>query len=57
MTNPRLPIHAAHGTDLTSIERDAENARVWGGLHFRKAVRDGYEIAHRTARAVVAALH
>ncbi|GAB3775935.1 hypothetical protein FB382_004267 [Nocardioides ginsengisegetis] len=49
------PAHKFY-TDLTSIERDAENARVWGGLHFRKAVRDGYEIAHRTAQAVIQAL-
>jgi hypothetical protein len=26
---------------------------VWGGFHFRKAVADAYEMAHRTADRVV----
>ncbi|MFC4784504.1 vanadium-dependent haloperoxidase [Nocardioides sp. MAHUQ-72] len=43
-------------TRLSAIERDAFNARIWSGLHFRKAMTDGYEIGHRSARQVLAAL-
>ncbi len=37
-------------TTLTAIEYQAFHARIWGGLHFRDAMEDGYEIAHSTAR-------
>jgi hypothetical protein len=40
---------------LTDLEFDAFHARIWGGFHFRKAMTDAYEIAHRTADAVMAA--
>jgi len=36
---------------LSSLEHDALHARIWGGLHFRKAMDDGYAIANRTADA------
>jgi hypothetical protein len=42
-------------TTLTALEHDALNARIWGGLHFRDAMEDGYDLGHRTARAVGAA--
>ena len=42
-------------TTMTAIEHDALHARIWGGLHFRDAMEDGYELGHRTARAVRAA--
>ena len=43
-------------TSLSDIEHDALNARVWGGLHFRDAMDDGYELGHRTARRVMRAM-
>ncbi len=41
---------------LSEIERDAFNARIWSGLHFRRAMTDGYYLGHRTARKVMAEL-
>ena len=38
---------------LSEIEFDAFNARIWSGLHFRRAMVDGYDIAHRTAERVM----
>jgi hypothetical protein len=38
---------------LTHLEYDALNSRIWGGLHFRDAMADGYAIGHRTARKVM----
>ncbi len=37
---------------LTALEHDALHARIWGGLHFRDAMRDGYRLGHTTARRV-----
>jgi hypothetical protein len=34
---------------LTALEHDALNARIWGGLHFRDAMDDGYYLGHTTA--------
>lgn len=42
---------------LTALEYDALNARIWGGLHFRDAMDDGYLLGHTTADRVMAALH
>jgi len=39
---------------VTAIECDALNSRIWGGLHFRTAMNDGYRIAHKTAVKVLA---
>jgi hypothetical protein len=44
-------------TSLTDLEHDALNARIWGGLHFRDAMDDGYTMGHKTARRVMRALH
>ena len=41
---------------LRALERDAFMARIWGGLHFRDAMVDGYRLGHRTARRVMAVL-
>jgi hypothetical protein len=38
--------------DLSTIEHEAFHARIWGGLHFRDAMEDGYALGHRTARKV-----
>jgi hypothetical protein len=40
-------------THLREIRRDAFRARIWGGLHFRDAMQDGYRVAGRTARRVL----
>jgi hypothetical protein len=37
---------------LSALEHDALNARIWGGLHFRDAMDDGYLLGHMTARRV-----
>lgn len=42
---------------LRALEHDASLARIWGGLHFRDAMDDGYRLGHLTARRVMAALH
>jgi hypothetical protein len=41
---------------LSEIEQEAFQARIWGGLHYRKAMTDTYEMGHRTAVRVMAAL-
>lgn len=38
---------------LSRLEHDAFHARIWGGLHFRDAMQDGYLIGHETARQVM----
>jgi hypothetical protein len=44
-------------TSLTTLEHDAFHARIWGGLHFRDAMDDGYTLGHKTAQRVMRALH
>lgn len=46
-----------HYSSLTALEHDALNARIWGGLHFRDAMEDGYYLGHTTADRVLRALH
>jgi hypothetical protein len=48
------PIPRTHA-NLTELEDGAFHARIWSGLHYRKAMVDGYDIAHRTARRVMSA--
>ena len=38
---------------LRRIERQAFMARIWSGLHFRKAMEDGYYIGHTTAHRIL----
>lgn len=42
---------------LSALEHDAFMARIWGGLHFRKAMEDGYYLGHKTARRVMHVLY
>jgi len=42
---------------LTALEYDALHARIWGGLHFRDAMEDGYYLGHTTADRVMGAIH
>jgi hypothetical protein len=46
-----------HYASLTELEHDALNARIWGGLHFRDAMEDGYYLGHTTADRVIQAIH
>jgi hypothetical protein len=46
-----------HYRTLSALEFDAFHARIWGGLHFRKAMEDGYYIGHETAHRVMRVLH
>jgi hypothetical protein len=41
---------------ISDIEHEAFEARIWGGLHYRKAMRDSYEMGHITAIRVMEAL-
>jgi hypothetical protein len=54
LRNPVLGVERTY-TTLTALEHDALHARIWGGLHFRDAMEDGYDLGHRTAEAVAAA--
>jgi hypothetical protein len=38
---------------LSALEHDALHARIWGGLHFRDAMDDGYLLGHATAATVM----
>lgn len=42
-------------TSLSALEHDAFHARIWGGLHFRDAMEDGY-LGHTTADRVMRAI-
>jgi hypothetical protein len=42
-------------SQLSDLEFEAFNARIWGGLHYRKAMTDAYEMGHSTASRVIAA--
>jgi hypothetical protein len=38
---------------FSQITEEVENARVWGGIHFRSANRDGIAMGRRIAEIVV----
>lgn len=42
---------------LTEIEFDAFHSRIWGGLHFRDAMEDGYRVGHVAAQRVLSRLN
>ena len=41
---------------LSALEFDAFHARIWGGLHFRRAMDDGYLLGHTTAGRVISTI-
>ena len=41
---------------LPEITREVGDARIWGGLHYRKAMVDTYEMGHRTAARALSVL-
>ena len=52
VTNPPLFGLTRTYRRLSQISEEVENARVWGGIHFRSADRDGTEVG-RTIGAIV----
>lgn len=52
-TYPRLFGVTRSWRRLSQISEEVENARVWGGVHFRSADRDGTEVGRRIGAAVV----
>ena len=40
-------------TSLAALVHDAFHARIWGGLHFRDAMEDGYLLGHTVADLVM----
>jgi hypothetical protein len=42
---------------LSQIEHEAFHARIWGGLHFRDAMEDGYALGHQAARLALRRIH
>jgi hypothetical protein len=42
-----------HYDSLAALERDTQNARIWLGLHFRRAMTDGLRIGHGAADWVI----
>jgi hypothetical protein len=53
----RIGTQARSYDSLTALEYDTLHARIWGGLHFRDAMDDGYYLAHTTAQRVIDAIH
>ena len=50
LTSPNLPdptTRVRTYTSLSDLEHDALHARIWGGLHFRDAMEDGYYLGPR----------
>jgi hypothetical protein len=43
-----------HFDTVAELQREVTNARIWGGIHFRSAVRDGTVIARKTTNYVLA---
>ena len=43
-------------SQLSEVEFDAFHARIWGGLHYRKAMTDAYELGHGSAARALSAL-
>jgi hypothetical protein len=43
-----------HYQSAAHLKRDTENARIWSGLHFRKAMDDGNRVGRKTADYVMA---
>jgi hypothetical protein len=43
-----------HFATVKALTNEVGNARIWGGIHYRSAVRDGIVIAKKTASYVLA---
>ena len=51
-THPLATVKERDYAFLSDIDTDALNSRIWGGLHFRDAMEDAYDIGRETARRV-----
>lgn len=49
---PELVRKSRSYRNLQELQREIGNARVWGGLHWRQAIRDGEQIGEAVARHV-----
>ena len=49
----RLSASTRSYTRFSQISEEVDNARVWGGIHFRSADRDGSEMGRRIGAIVV----
>jgi hypothetical protein len=52
----RVGTQARSYATISAMEHDALHARIWGGLHFRDAMDDGYHLGHTTAQRVMAVI-
>lgn len=52
MTSPTLPGKARHFTSLTQAAEEAGMSRVYGGIHFLRAVKDGARLGRSVAAEV-----
>jgi hypothetical protein len=52
----RSTTSARRYAQLSEIEAESFPARIWGGLHYRKAMTDAYDNGHRTAVRVIEAI-
>jgi len=52
LTNPAVPGITLEYSQLREIISDVSDARVYGGIHFRSAVRDGRTIGDNVGRLV-----
>jgi len=43
-----------HFADVSDLEYEVGNARIWGGIHYRSAIKDGSAIGKKTADQVLA---
>ena len=43
-----------HFDQVSDLDYEVGNARIWGGIHYRSAVEDGIEIGRKTAHQVLA---
>ncbi len=53
LTSTTLPGPPRLYPTLLLVEYDSFYARIWGGLHFRDAMEDGYRLGHKTAAKVM----
>ena len=52
ITNPAFPTLVYHYSQLKQINEDIDDARVFGGIHFRFDQEDGARIGRTVATAI-----
>jgi len=53
---PSAPLPSRPYSSLSALENEAFMARIYAGIHFRKAMTDAYNFVHETVHQVAAAL-